>query len=253
MKISIITVTYNSEKTIKDTFDSVLLQDYKDVEYIVVDGNSKDRTKRIIEQYEKKFYDKDYEFKWISEKDEGIYDAINKGVKIATGDIVGILNSDDYYADRRILNDIYEALNDDKIDCVHGNLNYIDPISGEIVRRWTSKEFEKGLFSKSWTPAHPTFYVKNHIYKKYDLYKTDYKIAADVELMYRYLEINHVRSKYLDRQFIKMRQGGVSSNGIKSTITITKEMMKAFKENGKRLNLVKYLFFKGLKIKQFVK
>lgn len=252
MKISIVTVSYNSEKTINDTIQSVLNQTYSNIEYIMVDGQSKDNTIAIIKESEKIFFEKGKEFKWIFEKDNGIYDAINKGIELATGDIVGILNSDDYYYDTDVIRDIASVFENNEIDCIYGNLVYINPDSEKITRRWTSKDFVKGSFQKSWTPAHPTFYCKKEIYNQYGLYRTDFKIAADVELMYRYLEKKSVVSKYINRNIVTMRQGGVSSSGLKSTITITKEMKLAFKDNGGKFNLIKYLFYKALKIKEFI-
>lgn len=252
MKISVITVSFNSEKTIRDTLESVLRQSYDNIEYIVVDGLSSDKTISIIEEYAGKFEELKKEFKWISEKDNGIYDAINKGIKLATGDVVGILNSDDYYSDNFVIEDIKNAFEEQKCDCLYANLKYIDPESNKVTRNWVSRKFEDGLFEKSWTPAHPTFYCKKLAYDKYGLYRTDFKIAADVELMYRLLQKNKVSSYYLDRYLVTMRQGGVSSSGLKSTIIITKEMVKAFKENERRLNLFKYLFYKSLKIKEFL-
>lgn len=252
MKVSIVTVTYNSEKTLKYTIESVYNQTYDNIEYILIDGESKDTTVDIIKSYENKFNNKGIEYKWVSEKDNGIYDAINKGIKMATGDIVGILNSDDYYYDNNVGKEISEAFKDINLDCIYGNLEYIDSVSEKVTRRWKSKQFETGLFQKSWTPAHPTFYCKRELYNKYGLYRTDFQIAADVELMYRFLEKNAVSSKYIDRYFVVMRQGGVSSNGLNSTITITKEMRRTFKENDGKFNLIKYLFYKALKIKEFL-
>lgn len=252
MKISVVTVSFNSEKTIKDTLESVLQQSYENIEYIVVDGLSTDNTISIIKEYEASFKKTKKEFKWISEKDDGIYDAINKGIKLATGNVVGILNSDDYFSYDSVIVDIKEVFEQGKYDCLYGNLKYIDPDTNEITRNWRSKKFQDGLFEKSWTPAHPTFYCKKDIYDKFGLYRTDFKIAADVELMYRFLQMNHLSNFFLDRYLVTMRQGGVSSSGIKSTIIITKEMIKAFKDNGGKLNLVKYLFFKALKVKEFL-
>ena len=188
MKISVITVSYNSDKTIKDTFDSVLMQTYREIEYIIIDGQSTDRTLEIIKEYAKKFQKIGIDVKWISEKDKGIYEAINKGVNIATGDVIGILNSDDYYANNNILANISNSFKGNGCDCIYGNLKYINRESGSITRIWKSRTFTKGLFEKSWTPAHPTFYCKKSIYDKYGLYRTDFKIAADVELMFRFLE-----------------------------------------------------------------
>jgi glycosyltransferase involved in cell wall biosynthesis len=252
LKISVVTVSYNSEKTIRDTLGSVYNQTYDKVEYLIIDGKSTDKTIKIIKEYESKFESSNTDFKWISEKDNGIYDAINKGIEMATGDVVGILNSDDYYADRSVLEDIAATFVEKGCECLYANLKFIDPVTKKVTRDWKSKPFKKGLFERSWTPAHPTFYCKKSIYDKYGLYRTDFKIAADVELMYRFLEKNNVSSYYLDRYFVTMRQGGVSSSGLKSTFIITKEMIKAFKDNGNHLNIVKYLFFKGFKFKEFI-
>ncbi|KHF38258.1 glycosyltransferase family 2 protein [Halalkalibacter okhensis] len=252
MKISIITVSYNSSKTIKDTLDSVYKQSYNNIEYILVDGKSTDTTIEILKSYENTFAEKGIEYKWISEKDKGIYDAINKGIELSTGDVVGILNSDDYYKDKDVVKDIALAFENNNSDCVYGNLEYIDPVSKKITRRWKSRDFELGLFEKSWTPAHPTFYCKRNCYIEHGVYRTDFKIAADVELMYRFLEKSRIKSKFINRSMITMRQGGVSSSGLKSTYIITREMRRAFKDNGGKFNLIKYLGFKALKVKEFI-
>jgi glycosyltransferase involved in cell wall biosynthesis len=250
LKISIITVAYNSNKTIEDTIKSVLDQTYSDIEYILVDGGSSDNTLNIIKEYEGKFIASKKSYKWISEKDNGIYDAINKGISMASGDIVGILNSDDYFYDNNVVSDIHTVFVNNDIDCLYGNLIYIHPFTGKVHRRWKSNEFVEGSFQRSWTPAHPTFYCLKSVYDKHGLYKTTYKIAADVELMYRFLQKKHVRSYYYNRNFVKMRQGGVSSRGLKSTVIITKEVMRAFRENGDCLNVFSYLFYKFLKIRE---
>ncbi|WP_339060531.1 glycosyltransferase family 2 protein [Tepidibacillus marianensis] len=252
MKVSIITVSYNSSKTIKDTIESVFSQTYNNIEYILIDGKSKDTTIEIIKSYEKDFEEKGIQFRWISEKDNGIYDAINKGINMATGDVIGILNSDDYFNDNNVVKDIAEVFKGENIDCIYGNLKYIDPVSKRVTRKWISKQFEFGLFEKSWTPAHPTFYCKKDVYCKYGMYRTDFKIAADGELMYRLLEKHKVHSKYINRPMVVMRQGGVSSSGLKSTYIITKEMRQAFKDHGGKFNLLKYLGYKALKIKEFI-
>jgi len=175
---------------------------------------------------------------------------LNKGIKIATGDVVGVLNSDDYYASTDVLSAIAAIFEMNKVDCLYANLKYIDKETGKVTRNWISRSFEKGLFEKSWTPAHPTFYCRKSVYEKYGLYRTDFKIAADVELMYRYLEINDVKSYYLDKYLVSMRRGGISNNGLKSTIIITKEMIKAYRDNGEHLNIFKYLLNKLFKLKE---
>ena len=179
---------FNSEKTLKDTIKSVQNQTYQHIEYILVDGFSKDTTVEMIKDYEQAFKGSKKEYKWISEKDKGIYDAINKGINMASGEIIGILNSDDYFYDENVINDVVEEFKNHKIDCLYGNMIYIDSKTRKIVRRWTSKEFKHGSFEKSWTPGHPTFYCKKNCYEKFGLYRMDFQIAGDVELMYRFLE-----------------------------------------------------------------
>lgn len=252
MKISVVTVSYNSEKTIRETLETVMSQTHDEIEYIIIDGNSTDKTIEILKELEPQFNDANIDFKWISEKDNGIYDAINKGIKMSTGDIVGVLNSDDYYAYSSVLEDIEEIFKKKNCDCLFANLKYINPSTGNVIRNWKSKSFEKGLFEKSWTPAHPTFYCKKSVYEKLGVYRTDFKIAADVELMYRFLEKNDVSFYFLNKYLVIMRQGGVSNRGLKSTVTITKEMIKAFKVNGGHLNLAKYLFYKSLKFRELI-
>lgn len=251
MKISVITVSFNSEETIKDTIRSVYKQDYHDIEYIAVDGKSSDNTVNIIKHYESLFKESKKQFRWVSEKDGGIYDAMNKGIGMVTGDVVGILNSDDYFYDNMVLSDIATQFKKRNIDCLYGDLIYVEPQTKKVTRKWKSKKYRVGLFEKSWAPAHPTFYCKKDIYEELGLYRTDFKIAADVELMYRYIEKHKIKSYYFDRFMVVMRQGGVSNRGLKSTYIATREMQKAFQDNGEKLNLVKYLFFKSLKVRQY--
>jgi Glycosyltransferases involved in cell wall biogenesis len=248
MLVSIITSVLNAETTIEDAIKSVLGQSYKEIEYIVVDGGSQDGTLDKIKKYSGKIA------KFISEKDDGIYDGMNKGILAASGDIIGFLNADDIFYDDTVVQRIVSVFTSDAIECVYGNLVYIDyQDSTRIMRRWRSRVFYDGLFEKSWTPAHPTFYCKKDLYERFGLYRTDFKIAADVELMYRFLQKNHVRSKYIDANFVRMRSSGVSNRGIKSTFVITREMKRAIIENGGEFNLIRYLFFKFLKITEFFK
>lgn len=248
MLASIITSVLNARSTIEDTITSVLEQTYKNVEYIIVGGGSTDGTTEIIKSYGKKIT------KFISEPDKGIYDAMNKGILASSGDIVGFLNADDVFYDNIAIQRIVSAFTSDAIDCVYGNLVYVSrQNAARITRRWRSREFCDGLFEKNWTPAHPTFYCKKDIYERFGLYRTDFRIAADVELMYRFLQKYHIRSKYINADFVRMRDSGVSNRGIKSTVVITREMKRAIIENGGQFNLIKYLFFKLLKITEFFK
>ncbi|MFC0263919.1 glycosyltransferase family 2 protein [Fontibacter flavus] len=246
MKISIVTVTYNSAATVANCIDSVYRQSYPDIEHIVVDGLSKDNTVGLIQSMPNRVH------QLVSEKDKGIYDAMNKGIRLATGDIIGTLNSDDTFYDAEALEKVAAAFAQyPEIDCLYGNLIFVNE-DNKVVRRWKSKAFTQGLFSKSWTPAHPTFYCRREVFEKFGLYKTDYKIAADVEFMLRVLEVGKARSYFLDEVLVSMALGGVSTSGLKSTLIITQELKKAFSENGLGFNLPKYLFHKGLKIKEFL-
>ena len=248
MLVSIVTVVFNARSTIKETIESVLSQSYKNVEYIIIDGASTDGTVEIINSYGNKIT------KFATENDKGIYDAMNKGILAASGDIIGFLNADDMFYDDLVIQRIVAAFTKDSIDCVYGNLVYVSSKDlSRITRIWKSRTFRDGLFEKSWNPAHPTFYCKRNIYERFGLYRTDFKIASDTELMYRFLQKNHIRSKYINADLVRMRDSGVSNRGIKSTIVITQEMKKAIIENGGHFSLVKYLFFKFLKINQFLK
>lgn len=244
MKVSIITPAFNSAGTIKKCIESVNRQTWPFIEQIIIDGGSTDRTLELICSVPNRVSTT------ISEPDQGIYDAINKGIGYASGDIIGILNSDDVYADEHSVGKIVLAFQVHKPDCTYGNLIFTDA-DGKVVRKWQSKPFVDGLFQKSWTPAHPTFYAKRDIYLLHGLYKTDYKIAADVELMLRLLEIHKIKSHFINETLVNMHYGGVSTRGLMSTLTITKEMKRAFRENRMDLNLVRYLWHKLYKIREF--
>jgi len=246
MKISIITVTYNSRDTIKDTIESVRSQTYDDIEYIIIDGGSTDGTIEIVNEYEK---DVDI---FISEPDDGIYDAMNKGIALASGDVIGILNSDDFYADNSVLNSVAEAFLTKKIDCIYGDLVYIDSFNiNKITRYWKSDSFTPGIFYTGWHPAHPTFFVKKSTYEKFGLYKTKFKLAADYELMLRFLEKNQLSSIYIPKVLVKMRCGGISNKSFINIIKANIECYLSWEEND--FNISPIIIFKKIfyKIKQF--
>lgn len=226
MKISIITACYNSAATIKDTFDSILSQTYQNYEYIVIDGASTDNTVSIIKEYEPKF---DGKMRWISEKDKGIYDAMNKGIAIASGDIIGILNSDDFYIDKNVLEDINNAF-DNETGAICGNLYFVDSKhTNKIVRVWQGTKQKS--FKKGWHPAHPTFYAKKELYDKYGNFDINFDVSADFELMLRFIEKNNIKTKYIDRFIVKMRHGGESTGSIKNILVGNKNIIRAFKKN----------------------
>ena len=227
MKVSIITVVYNNEQTIKDAIESVLSQTYKNIEYIIIDGASTDGTVDIIKNYDDKIT------KFISEKDNGLYDAMNKGIRLATGDIVGILNSDDFYASSNIIEKVTNELIKNSVDSVYGDLVYVDAKdTDKIVRYWSSKEYKDGLFKTGWHPAHPTFFVKREVYEKYGVFNLNFKIAADYEIMLRFLEKYKIKSCYIPEVLVKMRVGGESNQSIKNIIKANIESYKAWKVNG---------------------
>lgn len=233
MKITLITVCYNSEKTIKDTIESVLKQTYKNYEYLIVDGNSKDKTLDIIKLYEKKFNNN---LKYISEPDKGLYDAMNKGIKLATGDIIGILNSDDILYDENVFQKIID--NFENNDGVYSNLVLMNEDFTKITRNFKSKEISK---KKGWHPPHPTLYLKKEIYEKYGNYNINYKIAADLDFMYRIIN-NNVKLKYIDTCFVKMRTGGASTNGLKGYYKNFNESYKVLKNNERKLPLLTNIY-----------
>lgn len=231
MKISVITVTFNSAATVRDTIESVLKQEYYDYEYLVIDGGSKDNTVDIIKEYEPKFGGK---MKWISEKDKGMYDGINKGIRMATGDVVGIINSDDFYHRNDIFNNINKAFEEDKnIQAIYGDVRFVHPDNLEkTVRYYSSKHWKPWRFRLGFMPAHPTFFTYKENFEKYGYYQYDYHIAADYELLIRHLYTNKVPAKYVPLDFMKMRTGGRSTNGWKANVLLNKEIVRACKENG---------------------
>jgi glycosyltransferase involved in cell wall biosynthesis len=209
MKVSLITVSFNSAGTIKDTIESVRSQDYDDIEYIIVDGNSKDGTVDVIRSHEAEID------RWISEPDTGIYDAMNKAIKMATGEVVGILNSDDFYSSANIVSQVAEAFNDPNIDAVFGDLVFVDPNNLKKVVR-----------------TYSTFFVRRRYYDQIGMFKTDYKIAADYELLIRFLYVHKLKYKYLPINMVTMRRGGVSSKGIMSNFILNDEIIRGCRENG---------------------
>ena len=239
--ISIITISYNSVNTISDTLKSIESQLMQDFEYIIVDGGSTDGTLEIINNCSRVD-------KLISEPDNGIYDAFNKGINNSTGDIIGFLNSDDVFYDQNSLKIINDSF-DENIDCVFGDLVYKNS-RGRVTRIWKGSPFKKGSFRKSWMPAHPTFYCKKENYKKNGLYNDDYIIAGDFELMLRFFEKYDIKSKYIPKTLVNMRTGGISNQSIKNKFRILFEEFRAFKENKIELNKVMYLLSKISKIKE---
>jgi glycosyltransferase involved in cell wall biosynthesis len=246
MRISVITVTYNSAATVKDTLESVLNQDYDDVEHILVDGASKDETVNIIRLYPKVV--------WISERDSGLYDAINKGIKMATGDIIGVLNSDDFFADSGVLSAIAKTFETTGADAVFGDIAFVRPANlNKIIRLYSSKRFVPGRFAYGYMPAHPSFYVKKYCYDQYGLYQLDYKIAADYELLMRFIYKNKIAYHYIEKVLVYMRTGGISNKNWLSRYTLNKEIIKACRENGVYTNMLLLSLKYFTKVFEYVK
>ena len=253
MKLSLITVTYNSGTTLAYTIESVLSQSYPDIEYIIVDGSSKDNTVAIIKEYEPQFKGR---IKWISEPDKGLYDAMNKGIRMATGDIIGILNSDDFFTNPNVLQKVADTfIEDASLDAVYGDVHFVNPEDLErCVRYYSSRVFNRKLMKLGFMPAHPSFYVRKECFEKYGIYKTDYKIAADFEFLLRVIYKNKIRTKYLPIDMVTMRTGGASTSGLESHKRIMKEHLRAFHENDIYTNVfllsLRYIYKTGEVIKQ---
>lgn len=228
MKISIITATYNSGATLRDTLESVLKQSYTDYELLVIDGGSADNTFHIVEEYIPKF---DGRLKWHTGKDKGLYDAMNKGISYATGDIIGILNSDDFYASSDILAAIAESC--ESVDSVYGDLDFVDGSdTSKIVRQWCGSQHMPGAFMKGWHPAHPTFYARKECYDRFGGFDISFDVSADFELMLRFLEKGQISNRYIPLTFVKMRMGGESTGSIGKIIQGNKNVLRAFRKNG---------------------
>ena len=230
MKVSIITVAFNSAATIAHCMQSVLDQSYSNIEYIVVDGLSKDNTLNIVREFEPLFAGK---MRWISENDNGIYDAMNKGLHMATGDVVGILNSDDFFTDNDVIEKVAQAFTDDKIDAVYGDVHFVRETNlSRCVRYYSSAGFRPWWLRFGIMPAHPSFYARKEVFQKAGLYKTDYKIGGDFEMMVRLFKRFDIKTKYLPMVFVTMRMGGASTKNVGSRLTLLCEDTRACRENG---------------------
>ena len=226
MKISIITSTYNSAATVKDTLRCVATQTHKDIEHIIIDGLSKDHTLEIVRDFP-------HVSLVISEKDKGIYDAMNKGIRHATGDVIGILNSDDFYTDGNVLADIHQLFTDPSVQCVYADLHYVSQHNlSRVVRRWKSGTYSHTQFKMGWMPPHPTFFVRKEVYQKYGVFNQELGTAADYEIMLRFLEKHQCKVAYLPRTIIHMRTGGASNNSLRARIKAHHMDRKSWEVNG---------------------
>lgn len=232
MKISIITATYNSANTVRDTLTSIASQQYPNIEHIIVDGLSKDNTLDIVKEFP-------HVAKVISEKDKGIYDAMNKGIQLATGDVIGILNSDDFYNGQQVLNKVAASFEDPSVEATYADLQYVKQDNTNVViRTWKSGLFQKRSFYYGWMPPHPTFFVRRSVYEKAGVFNTSLRSAADYELMLRLLVKYNITARYIPEVLVKMRAGGMSNASLKNRLKANKEDLMAWK-----LNELKPYFF----------
>ncbi len=228
LKISIITITYNSEDTVEDTIRSVVAQDYPEIEYLVIDGKSRDRTLEIVEKYRERIS------KLVSEKDKGLYDALNKGVQHATGDVVGMLHSDDIYANSQVISRVAACFaNDPQLQGVYADLVFVSRSdTDKVLRTWKSGEYREGAFLKGWMPPHPTFFVRRDCYEKLGGFNTKLKLSADYELMLRFIHKHQIRIAYLPETIVKMRMGGLSNDSFFVKLKANIEDKLAWRLNG---------------------
>lgn len=229
-KISIITVVFNNEATILDTMRSVAAQNYPNLEYLIIDGQSTDGTLERIETH------KGIVSRLVSERDHGIYDAMNKGLALASGEIVGFLNADDLFAGPTVLQQVADAFRDESVDACYADLVYVSQDNQRVVRHWKSKSFTKGDFSLGWCPAHPTFYVRKAVVEKLGDFDQSFRLAADAELMMRFLERGNIRTTYVPQVWVRMRVGGQTNQSLKNIIQQNKEILSALKKNGVRFS-----------------
>lgn len=249
MKISIITVSYNSENFIESCINSIISQSYKDIEYIIIDGSSKDNTLNIIKKYSR------YVSTVISEPDKGMYDAMNKGIMIAKGEIIGFLHSDDMYKNADVLSKVVNVFkNNPSIEACYADLIYVKKTNtSKVVRYWKSSKFIIGSFSKGWCPPHPTFFVRRSVYERYGNFNLKYPIVSDTELMMRLLEVHKIQTQYLNEIWIKMRLGGLSNKNFKSILNQNHDILQALRSHKLSNNMIIFAINKILsRLKQFL-
>lgn len=244
MKVSIITVCLNSSETIIDTIKSILSQDYKDIEYIVIDGGSKDGTLDILKKYKNQIS------KYTSEPDKGIYNAMNKGIRLATGWIVGFLNADDLYANESVISQIAATIQQNDFQAAYGDLVYVDRLdTDKIVRCWRAGEYKKGAFRSGWVLPHPTFFCQRELFDKFGYFNENFHIAADFELLLRFIEKNQIKLGYLPKVLVKMRSGG-RANVLRGRIQGNLEIIKSFRINNLRISPLFFILKPVTKISQ---
>lgn len=246
--ISVITVVFNGAATIEHTLRSVIAQSYGNIEHIILDGGSTDGTMEVLRKNDAQI---DY---WVSEKDAGIYDAMNKGLKLATGEIVGFLNADDYFADTSVLEQVALVFDDKMIDACYADLTYVHPVSLKTVRYWRSAPFFSGMFASGWCPPHPTFYVRKSVVDNYGGFDLSFRLAADAELMLRYLERGKIKTLYVPAVWTKMRLGGQTNQSWGNIVQQNKEIFRALRMHGIPVSYPRFIAIKAInRIAQFLR
>lgn len=241
MKISIITVCFNSVRTLGDTIASVAAQGHPNIEHIVVDGGSTDGTLAVIERHREKLA------KVVSEPDRGIYDAMNKGISLASGEVVGFLNSDDSYQHAHVLEDVASVLADKAVDACYADLVYVDPVdTTRVVRYWKSSRYQAGMFGTGWVPPHPTFFARRSVFQRFGQFDTRYCLAADFELMLRFLERYRVATVYIPDVMVRMRLGGATSQSMRNILRQNVEIYRSFRHNGLQTPSLPVFFMRKL-------
>jgi len=246
MKISIITATYNSARTVKDTLQCIAEQSYPHIEHIIIDGLSNDDTLQYVKQFS-------HVKQLVCEKDKGIYDAMNKGIALASGEVVGILNSDDIYINNSVIGKVMERFEDDSVDIVYGDLQYVKQMDlNKVVRTWKAGSFTKKSFYYGWMPPHPSFFVRKRVYDRLGSFSLELKTAADYEIIIRFLLKNELKAAYLPEVLVKMRAGGASNASLSQRIRANREDRRAWKMNGLHPNLFTLILKPLRKINQFL-
>ncbi|MBC7848841.1 MAG: glycosyltransferase [Chitinophagaceae bacterium] len=246
MKISIITASFNSAGTITDTLQSVATQTYTDIEHIIVDGASQDATLQIVSRYGNVA-------KVLSEKDNGIYDAMNKGIRLASGSIVGILNSDDFYVDPFVIEQVMKLFENDSVDAVYGDLQYVDASNtAKVVRTWKAGTYNQRSFYNGWMPPHPTFFVRKSLYDRFGVFNLELRTAADYEIILRFLVKHQIKATYLPKIVVRMRTGGASNSSIKQRLKANREDRRAWEINGLHPTVFTLILKPLRKINQFI-